>query len=99
MIVEIRRYQIVPGKRDEFIAFFDAEVAPAMRAAGMNIMGRYASLEDDTTFVFLRSFADEAERAAQTEAFYGSPAWLDDIKDRALAMETDWTVDVVTDTP
>lgn len=95
--MEIRRYEIVPGKRDEFVRFFDDEVTPAMEASGMNIVGRYVSIEDDTTFYFLRSFEDEEERAAQTEAFYGGAAWQEGLKDRALALETGWNVDVVTD--
>ena len=65
----------------------------------MQILGQFVSAENDTTFYFLRCFADEAERERQTAAFYESPVWLDDLKDRALAMETDWHVDVVTPTP
>ena len=98
MLIEIRRYEIQPGKRDEFVAFFDREVAPLMRDAGMDIIGQFVSVEDETTFYYLRSFADEAARSAQTEAFYGSSVWLDDLADRALAMETGWKVEVVTPT-
>jgi hypothetical protein len=98
MLVEIRRYEIEPGRRDEFVTFFDEEVLPEMRAAGMQILGQFVSIEDETVFYYLRGFRDEAERQAQTAAFYESPVWLDRLKDRALDMETGWKVEVVTPT-
>lgn len=99
MLVEIRRYEIEPGRRDEFVAFFDEEVAPEMRKVGMQILGQFVSTEDDTVFYYLRAFDDEEQRQAQTTAFYESPVWLDKLKDRALGMETGWDVTVVTPTP
>ena len=99
MLVEIRRYQIEPGRRDEFVEFFDTEVVPAMQEAGMEILGQFTSTEDDTVFYYLRAFDDEEQQRAQSTAFYESSAWLDDLKDRALDMETDWNVEVVTPTP
>ncbi len=98
MLLEIRRYEIEPGHRDEFVTFFDEEVLPEMEKVGMRILGQFVSVEDDTVFFYLRAFRDEAEREAQTTAFYESPAWLEGLKDRALEMETGWRVDVVTPT-
>lgn len=98
MIVEIRRYEIEPGRRNEFVAFFDQEVLPEMRKVGMQILGQFVSLEDDTTFYYLRSFENEQQREAQTSAFYGSDVWESDLKDRAIEMETGYHVDVVTPT-
>lgn len=99
MILEVRRYEIEPGRREEFVRFFDDEVAPAMRACGMHIVGQFVSTEDETTFIYLRSFASAEQRDEQSEAFYGSAAWLEGMRDRAMAMETGWHVDVVTPTP
>ncbi len=99
MLLEIRRYEIVPGRRDEFVEFFDREVVPAMEAVGMRIVGQFVSTEDENAFFYLRAFADEAERDEQYRAFYESEAWLDDLEGRALAMETAFRVEVVTPTP
>ena len=99
MILEVRRYEIEPGRRDEFVRLFDEEVAPAMRAHGMNIVGQFVSTEDETTFIYLRAFDGSDQRRQQSEAFYSSPVWLDDLKDRAVALETGWHVDVVAPTP
>jgi len=99
VLVEIRRYEIEPGRRDEFVEFFDTQVVPEMGKVGMQILGQFVSTEDDTSFYYLRAFDDEEQRRAQTTAFYESPVWLDELKDRALEMETGWKVDVVTPTP
>lgn len=99
MLVEIRRYEIAPGRRDEFVGFFDEEVVPEMRKVGMQILGQFVSIGDDTVFYFLRAFDDEEQREAQTAAFYESAVWLDKLKERALEMETGWKVEVVTPTP
>ena len=99
MLVEIRRYQIEPGRRDEFVEFFDAEVLPEMRRAGMRILGQFVSVDDPDVFFYLRAFDDEAQREAQTTAFYESSVWLDALRDRALGMETGWQVEAVIPTP
>lgn len=95
MILEIRRYEIEPGRRDEFVAFFDEEVLPEMRKVGMQIIGQFVSVEDPNVFFYLRAFEDEAQRESQTAAFYDSPAWTGDLRDKALDMETGYHVDVV----
>ena len=99
MLVELRRYEIEPGRRDEFVAFFDNEVLPEMQKVGMRILGQFVSADDANAFYYLRSFEDEEQRALQTTTFYESPVWLEGLKDRALEMETDWSVEVVTPTP
>jgi len=99
MLIEIRRYDIEPGRRDEFVDFFDSQIVPEMRKVGMQILGQFVSIEDETTFYYLRAYDDEEQRQAQTTAFYESSVWLDELKDRALGMETGWNVEVVTPTP
>lgn len=99
MLVEIRRYVIVPGRRDEFVAWFEETIVPAMEAAGMRIIGRYVSLDDPDVFFYLRRFADEAERDRLCAAFYESDQWLAEWRDHALALEVDARVELVAPTP
>ena len=40
MIVEVRSYRIKPGRREEFIRFFETRAVPALRERGMKIIGR-----------------------------------------------------------
>jgi hypothetical protein len=99
MLLEIRTYTLHPGKRPEFVAWFEEEVAPAMEAAGMTILGSFESVEDDDVFVYLRQFAEEEERNRLTAAFYASEAWLSGMKEKALALESDYEVRLVQSTP
>ena len=45
MIVEVRSYRIKPGRREEFIRFFETRSIPALRAHGMRILGPLLDLE------------------------------------------------------
>ena len=95
MILEVRRYEIVPGRRDEFAEWFDSEVLPEMERAGMRIVGQFVSRDDPDAFFYLRAFADEDERERQMSAFYSSERWERDLKPVALEMETGYHVETV----
>ena len=75
MITELRRYRIKPGRMDSWRAFFEG----AIREHGPHgIRVEYAGVDVETnTFVWLRSFDDEADRVAKKDAFYGSGWWLE----------------------
>ena len=98
MLLEIRRYTIVSGKRDEFVAWFESDVLPVMEAAGMRIVGQFVSDDDPDAFFYLRSFADSDERDRQCAAVYGSDLWKTTLAPYALALETDARIEVVTPT-
>lgn len=98
MLLEIRTYTLQPGRREEFVAFFENDVMPAMQDVGMSLYGPFVSEEDPNVFVYLRTFRDEAQRHQQASAFYASDAWLGSMRDRALAMEQSYEVAVVTST-
>lgn len=98
MLLEIRTYTLHPGKRPEFVDWFEVEVAPAMEAAGMTIVGTFESVEDENVFVYMRSFADEDERNQMTSTFYESETWRSGMKDRALALEAEFDVRLVRST-
>lgn len=98
MLVEIRRYEIEPGRRDEFVQWFETDVMPAMESAGMNILGVFVGAEEANSFYYLRGFASEEERARITAAFHESELWLETLKTRALEMETGFHVELVRST-
>lgn len=98
MLLEIRTYWLRPGRRSEFVAWFEDEVAPAMEAAGMTIVGSFESLDEDDVFVYLRRFRDEAERDRLTTRFYSGEAWLSGMKETAAALERDHEVRLVRST-
>jgi hypothetical protein len=98
VLVEIRRYEIEPGRRDEFVDWFEADVLPAMEQAGMEILGVFVDVEDPNVFFYLKGFESEAERGRINAAFYESDLWLNAMKARALEMETGYEVSVVRST-
>lgn len=98
MLVEIRRYEIKPGRRDEFVDWFESEVIPAMENAGMNILGVFVGVEDPNAFYYLRGYESDTERTRLSRAFYDSELWLETLKGRALEMEADYEVALVRST-
>jgi hypothetical protein len=75
VITELRRYRIRPDLLDSWVAFF-AEAAAQNERHGIRV--EYAGVDRETsTFVWLRSFVDEADRKERKDAFYGSDWWLE----------------------
>jgi hypothetical protein len=75
VITELRRYRIKPGRMNSWVTFFD-EVARLQEEHGIRV--EYAGVEPETnTFVWLRSFEDEADRVRRKASFYESRWWLE----------------------
>lgn len=75
MIVELRQYTLVPGRRDELIELFEREFVTGQEAVGITLLGLFRDLGDPDRFVWLRGFPDLAARATALAAFYGGPVW------------------------
>jgi heme-degrading monooxygenase HmoA len=91
MIVEFRTYRLHPGKRDEFVAFFQEEALPRMQAVGMNITGIYTSIEDPNLFAYSRTWESAEEKAEKWKAFYESPDWVGGMFDRSMSLQEGFT--------
>jgi NIPSNAP len=75
-IVELRRYTLKPGRREDLIELFEREFVPAQQACGITLLGVYRNLDDPQSFVWLRSFQTMEQRRTALEAFYErSDAW------------------------
>ena len=86
MIVEVRSYRIKPGRREEFIQFFETRSAPALRSHGMKILGPLLDLENPNKFVFLRSFPSLDERERMKNDFYEGELWKNELESIAMPM-------------
>lgn len=75
MIVELRQYTLVPGKRDVLVELFDREFVESQEVLGMRILGTFRDLDRDDRFVWLRAFDDMATRLAGLTAFYSGAVW------------------------
>lgn len=74
-LVELRRYTLHPGRRDELIALFEREFVETQEACGIELLGQFRDLDAPDRFVWLRGFPDPMRRADALAAFYGGPAW------------------------
>jgi heme-degrading monooxygenase HmoA len=86
MIVEVRSYRIKPGRREEFIRFFETRAVPAQRSCGMKILGPLLDVENPNKFVFLRSFPSLDERERMKNAFYEGELWKNEMEAIAMPM-------------
>jgi hypothetical protein len=76
---EIRRYQTQPGRRDEWVRYMEGVVIPFQASKGMDVTASFIDEEDPDGYVWVRRFADEAERVALYAAVYESERWNDEI--------------------
>jgi hypothetical protein len=74
-VIELRRYALHPGRRDELIDLFERKFIEPQEALGMRIVGTFRDLDDPDRFVWLRGFDDLSARADALAAFYGGPVW------------------------
>jgi hypothetical protein len=74
-VVELRRYRLRPGRRDELVALFERELVETQEAVGMRVIGQFADVDEPDQFVWLRGFAGLPARDRGLGAFYGGPVW------------------------
>ena len=74
-IVELRRYTLHPGRRDELIELFERELVEPQEEVGAQVVGTFRDVRDPDRFVWIRAFADMTVRLAALQAFYGGPVW------------------------
>jgi hypothetical protein len=84
MIVEVRTYRIAPGKRDDFIKFFEQHSAPALQSYGMKVVGPLIDLENPNRFIFLRGFPSIEDLHRMKDEFYRSRLWKEELEHIAM---------------
>ncbi|MFI1382415.1 NIPSNAP family protein [Embleya sp. NPDC020886] len=76
-VIELRRYTLRSGRRDELIELFDREFVETQEETGMVVLGQFRDLDEPDHFVWLRGFRDMAVRHRALTAFYGGPVWAE----------------------
>jgi hypothetical protein len=75
-VVELRRYTLHPGRRDDLMELFERKLVDSHDASGMTAISHYTDLDDPDAFVWLRGFKDMESRRVALDFFYGrSPVW------------------------
>ncbi|HVI59048.1 MAG TPA: NIPSNAP family protein [Luteimonas sp.] len=74
-VVEFRRYVTSPGRRGDFVRYFDAYFPEAFEQLGAMVFGQFAERGDPNRFTWLRGFHDIQARPVVNAAFYYGPLW------------------------
>ncbi|WP_363799675.1 NIPSNAP family protein [Lysobacter firmicutimachus] len=74
-VIELRRYRLHPGRRDELIELFEREFVESQEAVGMHLIGQFRDLDDPDRYTWIRGFPDHTVRRSALEGFYGGPTW------------------------
>jgi hypothetical protein len=74
-VVELRRYTLHPGRRDDLVRLFEREFVETQQAVGLQVLATFIDPARPDSFVWLRGFAGMAERRQGLQAFYGGPVW------------------------
>lgn len=86
MIIEIRRYTLKPGKREDFIRFFETVNRQALRDAGMRVFGPMRDEENPDVVHWMRAFDTEEARERIKNEFYDGPVWAEKVEPFAMPM-------------
>ncbi len=73
--VEIRSYNLLPGRRAEFHYLMTTTALPMLRRWQVDVVAAAPSPHDADSYYLIRAYADMAERQASQDAFYGSDEW------------------------
>ena len=74
-VIELRRYLLQPGRRDDLVTLFEREFIETQEALGLQVLGVFTEPAAPDQFVWLRGFAGMAQRLHGLQAFYGGPVW------------------------
>ena len=78
MFFELRRYPIRPGKADEWVRLMDEVLIPFQQSKGVAVLASFVNEAQDT-YVWIRRFANEAEKEELYAAIYQNDYWRDEL--------------------
>ena len=95
MVYELRQYRIRKGKMKEWVKLMESDIIPFQVSKGMVIAGSFTAVKEANLFVWLRRFANTAERTKLYAKVYESEQWkkvllpkVDAVLDRSAIVTT-----------
>jgi hypothetical protein len=95
MLYELRQYRIKKGKMKQWVKLFEEEIVPLQVSKGMVVAGSFTAVKEANLFVWLRRFANTAERTKLYARVYESEQWkkvltpkVDAVLDRSAIVVT-----------
>ncbi len=95
VLFELRQYKIRDGYKDSWVRLMEDEIIPFQVAQGMVILGSFTGDDDDSIYVWIRRFKDEAERERLYRAVYESDHWKEKIAPRIPEMMDREAINVI----
>jgi hypothetical protein len=74
-VIELRQYEMQPGRRDDLIELFERELIRGQEDVGMRILGQFHDDADPDSYVWIRGFAGMDARRDALDAFYTGAVW------------------------
>lgn len=93
--IEVRTYELVPGGFERLRSLFEAQVAPLLERWEHDVVHAGGSPHDPDSFILVRAYADEADRRARQDAFYGGAEWREGPREAMLALIGGYTSGVL----
>jgi NIPSNAP protein len=90
-LVEIRSYNLKPGRRDEFHRLFLEEALPMLKRWSVDVVTYGPSLHDENSYYLIRRFDNLAQREESEDTFYGSDEWRQGPREAILACIENYT--------
>ncbi len=86
MLFELRTYTCKPGMRDQWVKWSEEKVIPFQVSKGVVVVGTFVSNDDPDVYIWIRRFADEADKERAYKAVYEDPVWKTEIGPRNAEM-------------
>ena len=85
-MVEIRSYNLKPGRRDEFHRLVLDASLPMLKRWDVDVVAFGPSPHDNDSYYLIRAYDSLEHRRASQDAFYGSAEWKQGPRERILAL-------------
>lgn len=74
-VVEIRGYNLKPGRRDEFQRLVTERTAPVLKRWNVDLVTHGPSLDDENAYYIIRAYPSVQALQDSQDAFYTSDGW------------------------
>jgi len=79
-LFELRQYKIRDGKMAEWLELMHGEIVPYGMSKGMVFVASFCDEEDDSKYIWIRRFEDQADCDRMYKEIYESDHWVNNIK-------------------
>lgn len=89
--IEIRSYNLKPGRRAEFHRLFLEAAMPLLQRWKVDVVAYGPSLHDENSYYLIRRFDSLDHREQSEDAFYGGDEWRNGPREAILALIENYT--------